>query len=434
MGTQFDVSARGDRSGPRVPVFEVLAAALDAVEPEAAVRSHLRRDAGSLWVGDAEFSVPTGRVVLLAVGKAAGGMARGAMAALAGVAVVGVVVAPEPVAVAGLESLVGEHPVPGPGSRRAGNRLLELAAAAGPDDLVVVLLSGGGSALAEAPLPGIDGSDLAALTIALLRSGLPITEVNTVRRHLSRIKGGGLAQAAFPAPVATLVVSDVVGNPLEAIAGGPTVPDPTSPSDALRVIAAGGLVVPEAVRTVLERPAAPARAVTGAVTVIADGPGAARAGAAAARERSIAATVAPRPLLGEARVAGVGLAAAARRLRVGEMVFHAGETTVRVTGAGVGGRNHEVALAAGIALEGEPGTLVAALATDGVDGPSGAAGGIGDAATLRRGQSHGLDGRKSLAENDSATFLRTTGDQLRCGPTGTNVGDLAVVYRYGQSP
>ena len=140
--------------------------------------------------------------------------------------------------------------------------------------------------------------------------------------------------------------------------------------------------------------------------------------------------MAEEPLLGEARRAGAGLAAAARLLAPGAMVIHAGETTVRVRGGGMGGRNHELALAAGIALEGATGVLVAALATDGVDGPSGAAGGVGDAGTVGRGVACGLAARAALDDNDSATYLAATGDQLRCGPTGTNVGDVAVAYRF----
>ncbi|HAX82603.1 MAG TPA: hypothetical protein DCY40_08565, partial [Actinobacteria bacterium] len=150
------------------------------------------------------------------------------------------------------------------------------------------------------------------------------------------------------------------------------------------------------------------------------------------RREGLAAMVAGAPLLGEARAAGAELAQAGRGLAPGAMVIHSGETTVRVQGGGVGGRNHELALAAGIALEGWPGVLVASLATDGVDGPSGAAGGIGDAGTVARGRAVGLAAASALADNDSATYLTATGDRLRCGPTGTNVGDVALAYRFAQ--
>jgi glycerate-2-kinase len=357
-------------------------------------------------------------------------MARAAATVLSGLTVSGVVVAPGPETVPGMSCLVGEHPIPGPGSLAAGARLLELAGSAGPDDLVLVLLSGGGSALAEAPRPGVAVGDLAALNAALLASGLPIAAVNTVRRRLSLIKGGGLARAAAPAAVATLVVSDVVGSPPEAIAGGPTAADPTAPGEAAAILKEAAIAVPASLREVLAALADPAPPGSPLV-VIGDGPMAASAAADAARHLGLRATVAARPLLGEARIAGVGLAAATGELAAGEMAIHWGETTVRVVGQGVGGRNHELALAAGVALEGRPGgALVACLATDGVDGPSGAAGGIGDGLTVARGRRQGLDAAASLAANDSATYLTATGDRLRCGPTGTNVGDLAVAYRF----
>ena len=411
-------------------VVEVLAAAVDAADPEAAVRRNVAMSPGLLHIGGTDLAAPRGRVIVLALGKAATAMARGAVSALDGLPVTGVMVSPEPATVPGLQSVVGEHPVPGPGSLRAGQLLLEVAGSAGRDDLVLVLLSGGGSSLAEVPLPGCTLADLQAVGAALLRSGLPITAVNTVRRHLSGLKGGRLALAAAPAPVATLIVSDVVGSPLEAIAGGPTVPDPTSSDDAGRVISDAAIAVPSAVLEVLRRPRADHLAATGVVALIADGPACATAAVLAARRHGVTATVAEEPLLGEARRAGAGLAAAARLLAPGAMVIHAGETTVRVRGGGVGGRNHELALAAGIALEGATGVLVAALATDGVDGPSGAAGGVGDAGTVGRGVACGLAARAALDDNDSATYLAATGDQLRCGPTGTNVGDVAVAYRF----
>jgi glycerate-2-kinase len=434
MTPRFDPRVLDFDPVPRRIVLEVLEAALAAADPEAAVRRNLATSRGSVRIGGSDHAAPKGRVIILALGKAAAAMARGAVSALEGLAVTGVVVSPEPADIPGMESVVGEHPVPGPRSVRGGQRLLEVASAAGSDDLVLVLLSGGGSALAEVPLPGCTLADLQAVGEQLLRSGLPITAVNTVRRHLSALKGGRLALAAAPAAVATLIVSDVVGSPLEAIAGGPTVPDPTSGADARSVIADAGITVSPAVLELLRRSPAARLAAPGLVAVIADGPACATAGATAARARGLTATVAAMPLLGEARTAGADLARGARRLAPGVMVIHAGETTVRVRGRGVGGRNHELALAAGIALEGAAGVLVASLATDGVDGPSGAAGGIGDAATVERGRVHGLAAAAELDDNDSATYLAATGDQLRTGPTGTNVGDVAVAYRFVQGP
>ena len=328
-----------------------------------------------------------------------------------------------------MKVLVGGHPLPDDGSLRAGRALLDLAESAGPDDLVLVLISGGGSALAEVPLPGVSLDDLQVVNLALLRSGAPITEVNTVRRHLSALKGGGLGAAAAPARLASLIVSDVVGSPLEAIAGGPTVPDPTSAEEAIRVLADRGIAPPPAVSRVLHASSQTPRRPIGVASVIADGSIAAHAAAGAAADLGVAARVASTTLQGEARRVGAELAASARDLPPATMAIYAGETTVTVSGSGIGGRNQELALAAGIALDGYPDALVASFGTDGVDGPTDAAGGIGDSETIQRGVRLGFDARAALAENDSATYLGATGDQLRCGPTGTNVGDVVVVYR-----
>jgi len=416
----------------RSVVLRVLDAAVAAVGPEVAVRHHLTRMQGMLWIGGHEVPEPRGKVILLALGKAAVPMARTAVDVLRGLPITGAAAAPTAAGVAGVKVLVGGHPLPDDGSLRAGRALLDLAESAGSDDLVLVLISGGGSALAEVPLPGLSLDDLQAVNRALLRSGAPITEVNTVRRHLSAVKGGGLGAAAAPARLASLIVSDVVGSPLEAIAGGPTVPDPTSAEEAIQVLADRGISPPPAVSRLLADQVAPLQAPRlpiGLVSLIADGSVAAHAAVDAAVGLGVAARVASTTLQGEARRVGAELAASARDLPPATMAIYAGETTVIVSGSGIGGRNQELALAAGIALDGYPDALVASFGTDGVDGPTDAAGGIGDSETVRRGLRLGFDARAALAQNDSATYLGATGDQLRCGPTGTNVGDIVIVHR-----
>ena len=432
MPIRFDPAVSTNDPRPRGRLLHVLEAALEAVDPATAMARSLVRDGGNLWVGDHEVAAPKGKVVLLALGKASVAMARAAVEVVDGLALTGVVVAPAPAQLPGLEVIVGSHPVPDERSLNAGRRLLDLADSAGPDDLVLALVSGGGSALAEVLVPGVGLDDLRAVTAALLRTGAPITELNTVRRHLSLLKGGGLAAAAVPARVVTLVVSDVVGNPLEVVAGGPTVADPTRPEDALRVMGDRSIDVPSAVAAALEnRRAASGEHREGIVAVIADGAVAARAAQAAAVRLGIIADVGSTTLEGIARQVGAELAASALRLEPGTMAVYAGETTVEVRGGGRGGRNQELALAAGIALEESPGMLVASVGTDGIDGPTAAAGGIGDLGTVARGVTRGLDARSALDDNDSATYLAAVGDQLRCGPTGTNVGDVMVAYRWG---
>jgi len=432
MAVRFDPEVLRNDPEHRRRVLEVLSAAVSAVDPVAAVGRHLERFGATLRVGEHEVPVPSGRIVVLAVGKAAVPMARSAVSRLDGLSICGAVAAPEAAEIPGLEVMVGGHPLPDEGSLRAGRRLLELAHAAGPDDLVLVLISGGGSALAEYPLPGLELADLRAVSDALLRAGAPIAEINLVRRHLSALKGGRLAAAAAPARLAGLVVSDVIGSALEVIAGGPTVPDSTSAAEALDVLSARGVVPPGAVSDVLQHSPDDGigiGAAGGMLSVIADGSMAARAACEEAKRLGLVATLGSTSVEGEAAEVGRTLAEDGRRLAPGVMLIHAGETTVTVSGRGRGGRNQELALAAGIALEGHPGILVAGFGTDGIDGPTPAAGGIGDAGTASRGWSAGRDARVALETNDSATFLEATGDQLRCGATGTNVGDLMVVYR-----
>jgi glycerate 2-kinase len=439
MVTAFDPAVLRADPEPRADVLATLAGALAAVDPADAVRRNLRRRDRGLELAGKRVPLPPGRVLVLALGKAAVPMAGAALEALPRVEITGAVAAPGVEGRLGpLELLAGSHPVPDAGSLRAGRRLLDLAREAGSDDLVLVCISGGGSALAEVPAPGLTLDDLAETNRALLHSAVPITGVNTVRRHLSAFKGGRLAEAAAPARLITLALSDVVGSPREAIAGGPTVPDPTTYAAALAVLEEAGITVPPAVLALLREGAAGRRpetakggaAFAGPVLVVADGAAAARGAAAAAAARGITARVGSTCVEGEARLVGARLAAYAPGLAPGEMLVTAGETTVTPTGDGSGGRNQELALAAGMALaEDRSGALVVSFASDGVDGPTDAAGGIGDAGTVARGRARGLDAAAALQANDSYPYLAATGDLLRCGATGTNVGDVMLAYR-----
>ena len=438
MPAVFDPNVLAADPGPRADVLAALAGALAAADPAAAVRRHFRRSRSGLMVGDTRMPLPKGRVFVLAFGKAAPAMAGAALEVLEGSDVAGVVASPAGAPAGPLEAVAAGHPLPDAGSLEAGRRLLELAGEAGRRDLVLVLVSGGGSALAEVPAAGLTLDDLDEVNRALLHSGAPITEVNTVRRHLSAFKGGHLAEAAAPAPLVSLILSDVVGSPLEAIAGGPTVPDPTTFAAALAVLQRWAVVPPRAVRAALEegasgkRPDTPkgGNAFAGPVVIVADGAAAAAGAVAAARERGLSAWAISTVVQGEARLVAERLTTMTRRLREGEMAVFAGETTVTVAGTGRGGRNQELALAAGLALDGDRGgALVASFATDGVDGPTDAAGGIGDGGTVIRGRERGLDAAAALAANDSLPYLEASGDLLHCGPTGTNVGDVMLAFR-----
>ena len=420
--SRFDPAVLAVDPSRRRPLLDVLGAALDAVEPGDAVRRAL----------DGIDTSGIDRLVVVGMGKAALGMASGAVGALPGLPVTGVLAVPEAgPAPDGIEVVVAGHPVPDRGSLVAARRGMELVAAAGPGDLVLVLVSGGGSATFELPVPGVDLGDLVALTDLLLRAGAPIEELNTVRTHLSRVKGGGLAAAVGGGRLLTLVVSDVIGSPLDVIASGPTVAAGTAPADARDVLRRRGVEAPPPVVAHLEGSASapPRRRVDQSIEVVADGGTAARAALRAAAGRGIAAEIVTLGLAGEAREVGGGLAARAGATSVPGMSIHAGETTVTVGGDGVGGRNQELALAAAEAADGDGSLIVAALGTDGVDGPTPAAGAVVDGGTLARGREAGLDAADHLARNDAHPYLAATGDLLVTGPTGTNVGDVVIVWR-----
>lgn len=348
-------------------------------------------------------------------------------------------------AVPPLDLIEAGHPVPNEGSLEAGRRALEIAAAVARDECLVVLLSGGASALLSAPAAGLTLEDLKAANRALLKSGADIHAMNTVRKHLSAVKGGWLAAAAG-GEVRTLAISDVVGDELSVIGSGPTVPDRSTFADADAIVAqcGGTSGFPEAVRAYLARgragevPETPkpgdprlarsvAQVIGGRLTAI-DG----ARGEAEARGYDV--LTFDEPVVGEARgAAGHHLdrirAGIGRRSRP-VCILSAGETTVTVRGGGQGGRNQEFALAAASALEALGASAPAVLAsvgTDGIDGPTDAAGAIADTTTLARARAAGLDASRHLDDNNAYPFFATLGDLIKTGPTGTNVGDLQVV-------
>lgn len=417
----------------------ILEAGIAAVDPREAV---LRALAGG---GGEEIDLRAGgRVLLVGAGKAAAGMARGALEVLGDRVAGGTLTVPDGTVadLPGIEVWKAAHPVPDTRGLAGAVAALETARAAGADDLVLCLLSGGASALWPAPPAGVSLSDLRAVTDALLRAGAPIGEVNTVRRHLSRIAGGWLARAAAPARLLTLAVSDVVGSPPEAIGSGPTVPDPTTFHDALEVLRAREVAAPAAVLAHLQRGEAgeaPETAKPGdpafrraSFHLVARNRDALEAAAREAERLGYRATVLGDDLEGEAREVAAQVAALAWGAHAEGDVRPAayllgGETTVTVRGAGKGGRNQELALAAALEIEGEPGVVVAAVGTDGRDGPTGAAGGMVDGESVARARAAGVEPRDALARNDAHASLRASGDLVVTGPTGTNVNDLVLV-------
>jgi glycerate 2-kinase len=465
-GSFWTTSFRDTPWGERVT--RILAAALDAVDPAAAVRRFLHRDGNLLHVGEQVYDLAKyERVFLVGVGKAGTPMARAAAEVLGDRIAGGVVVVKEghsdsstgnllPGAVEGSSPVAGRpwsviesaHPIPDARSVEGAQRVADLLAQTTERDLVVAVISGGGSALLTLPASGLTLADLQALTGALLRCGANINEVNTLRKHLDQVKGGGLARMAHPATLVTLILSDVVGSPLDVIASGPTVPDPTTFAEAYALLERYGIVasVPPPVVEHLRR------GVAGEVEetlkpgdmrfervqnlIVASNAQAAEAALAVARTEGFNTLLLTTYLQGEAREVGRVLAAVARELAAAgrplpgpACIVAGGETTVTLRGNGMGGRNQELALATVADLAGLPGIALVTLATDGGDGPTNAAGAVVTGATLQRARQRGLDPHTYLARNDAYPFFDALGDLLRPGPTQTNVNDLVFMFK-----
>ena len=420
-------------------------AALAAVEPGAAVRRHLKLEPGRLFIGTSR-SLPLaseGRVFVVGGGKAGAAMA-GAAHSILGERIAGgclAVPALPDFALAPIEFVRAGHPMPDDGSLAAGTRIAEILGETRPGDVVLALISGGASALLELPVEGVALADLQATTQALLRSGATVVELNTVRKRLSQIKGGGLARLAGPAQVAGLILSDVVGDPVKSIGSGPTVADTTDPGEARRIVERYGLEpsLPASVTQAIGAPPPPNFPPQSPVAnvIVASNALAAAAAVEQARALGFNAMLLSTFVEGEAREVGrvvAGLAKGARRhgypLAPPACLVLGGETTVTVRGPGAGGRNQEVALAAAIALDGWEQVMVMTLATDGVDGMSPAAGAAVTGETAGRGRARGLNARAALDDNDSHGYLAALGEAVSTGPTGTNVNDLTFVCVY----
>lgn len=431
---------------------DVLAAALAAAAPHTAVQRHLSRDGGRLIANGAVYDLASyGRVWVVGAGKASGAMAVAVEHLLGGRVDGGLVVVKDGYAAPTTRIALREagHPVPDARGLAATAEMLSLLRDLRADDLLLVLLSGGGSALLEQPVPGVDLAALQATTDLLLRAGAAIGQVNMVRKHLSRVKGGGLARATIPATALALVLSDVIGDPLDVIASGPLAPDPTTYADAGAVLARHDLWgrVPSPVAAHLQaglagrvpetpKPGDPAFARVHHL-VIGNNALAAEAAVARARTLGFNTLLLSTYVEGEAREVGRVLAALARELAHHEQplrrpacVVLGGETTVTMRGTGLGGRNQEAALGAIAGLAGLRDVLLLSAATDGGDGPTDAAGAWADGTSLARATARGLDPQDYLARNDAFHFFAALNDLLHTGPTLTNVNDLMFVYAF----
>jgi len=413
---------------PRDAVRAMWEAALAAGDVGPLVRRHLHLDRRHT------------RVFLLGAGKASGAMAAAAEEIAGDRVAGGFVVVKDGYGghLRCVEIAEAGHPVPDARGLAASARLLEVARSAREGDLVLFLVSGGGSALISAPAPPITLAEKQELTRLLLASGAAIGELNAVRKHLSLLKGGQFARAASPATVLTLALSDVIGDPLDVIASGPTAPDPTTFADALDVLKRRGLAgrVPASIQRRLEAGRAgeieetpkPGDPLFERVTNLVIGNNALVTDAAlsTARRLGFQAELTTRELQGEARDVAREFVARARRLTPPACLIAGGETTVTVCGQGKGGRCQEFALAAALELEPTDRLTILAAGTDGTDGPTDATGAIVDATSIARGSAAGADARRALADNDAYGFLRASEDLLVSGPTRTNLLDLYV--------
>lgn len=434
----------------RKHALAILDAALKAADPREAVRRFLRRDGDTLYAARRRYLLERfDRILVLGAGKASASMAQ-AVEAVVGAGRIGggliVTKYGHALKLKKVEVAESAHPVPDQAGVDGARRLAEIADGAGPRDLVLMLMSGGASALTPFPAPPLTLAEKQETTRLLLACGADIQEINTVRKHLSGLKGGQLARRAAPATLITLMLSDVIGDPMDVIGSGPTVPDPSTFAAACAILAKYGLEsrVPRAVAERLaqgargeieETPKESDPAFARAQNLIVGSNGlAVDAAARKARELGYRPLVLSTFVEGETRDIARMHAAIAREVlasrrpvRAPACLISGGETTVTIRGPGLGGRNQEFVLAAAIDLAGIAGVTVLSAGTDGTDGPTDAAGALADGSTVARARARGLNPIAMLAANDSYRFFDPLGDLIRTGPTRTNVNDVRLL-------
>lgn len=413
---------------PKSFLVSIFNAAVSAADPEKTIRNHLP-------------AKPKGRTIVIGAGKGSAQMAAAFERVWDG-PIDGLVVTRYGYGARceRVEIIEAAHPVPDAAGLEASRRLLEKVRGLTSDDLVVALISGGGSALLPSPAPGLTLADEIAVNEALLASGAPIAAMNTIRKHVSTIKGGRLAAAAHPARVVSLVVSDIPGDNPALVASGPTVPDTGSREDALASIAAYGMKLPDAVMAHINSSAADAprpddpHFAGNEVHLIASAGVSLEAAAAEARRQGIEAVILSDSIEGEAREVGGVHAAVAREVATHDrpfakpvLILSGGETTVTLRAKGKGGRNSEFLLAFAIGIDGINGIHALAADTDGIDGSENNAGAFADGSTVSRMRAVGVDAKAMLAGNNAWTAFNAVGDLFVPGPTGTNVNDLRAI-------
>ncbi|MBT1159769.1 glycerate kinase [Aminobacter anthyllidis] len=413
---------------PRHFLTSIFEAAVAAADPELTIRRHLPEK-------------PKGRTIVIGAGKGSAQMAAAFEKAWDG-PLEGVVVTRYGFAAPceRIKIVEASHPVPDANGLEAAKLLLQTVSGLTEDDLVVALVSGGGSALLPSPAGNLTLADEIAVNEALLASGAPISAMNTIRKHISGIKGGRLAAAAWPARVVSLVVSDIPGDNPALVASGPTVPDEATRAAALRLIETYRIALPPTVMAHINSPAADApspsdpRFARNEVHVIASAAVSLDAAVEAARKQGVETVILSDAIEGEAREVGGVHAAIAREVAVRNrpfskpvLILSGGETTVTLRAKGKGGRNSEFLLAFAIGIDGIAGIDALAADTDGIDGSEDNAGAFADASTVARMHASGVDAKAMLAGNNAWTAFNSVGDLFVPGPTGTNVNDLRAI-------
>ena len=415
--------------------LQIFRAALDAADPQHAVMRHLQSDGRVLIAGKQRYSLTDiDRVFVVGAGKASAGMASAVERLLGRRITDGLVNVPDGVTARVRRTKLhnARHPLPDERGVAGAHEIAELARQATTRDLVIALISGGASALLPAPVPGLTLEQKQSITRALMNGGATIHELNAVRKHLSTIKGGQLAALAYPARVLSLIFSDVIGDDLDTIGSGPTVGDRATIAQAKSILEKYGVdsetLLHETPKPGDDRLKRTQNLIIGSNRLAID------AAAVRARELGYKPLVLSTMIEGETRdVAGMHAAIAKEILANGRpakrpvCILSGGETTCTVRGSGSGGRNQEFVLAAAIALQGADDVVVFSGGTDGLDGPTDAAGAIADGDTVARAAALGLDARAFLTDNDSHNFFAPIHGLVKTGPTGTNVMDVRVI-------
>lgn len=432
----------------RSDVIQALNHAILAASPESILKEKAKVVNNKLLLDHSQVDLSDSeRVVVIGGGKAAASMAVEMEKILGSRITAGIVNVPDYLEPRPRTKRIrlhnATHPVPSEMGVKGVQEMLQLVGRPSKRDLIICLISGGGSALLPMPIEGVSLSDEKTVTSLLLKSGAPIDEINIVRKHISAVKGGRLAERLYPARVLTLIISDVVGDRLDAIASGPTVPDTSTYADARRVLVRYDIwkKIPKSIRKKIENgisnrseetPKEDSKIFSRVSNIlVGTNKKSCEAAAEYLRSEGYTTSVLSTHVQGEARDIGrfySGVLHDMRNNMDSSAMIVGGETTVTITkSSGLGGRNQELVLASSLGIDGLEGAVIASMGTDGVDGPTDAAGAIADYTTIKRAKQMGLDGVSYLNAHDSYHFFSKLGDLIRTGPTGTNVNDITVL-------